>query len=603
MTPITPLMPLTPMGFGVSVPSLVLTLHIRVENALQPNILVVGGTITTEDEGNGWWSIKSRDEITQVSFNSSPDFSSVTKVECLIGKYITSMNQMFYNGNTYPNDVLESIFFGDAWDMTKLTSLSSCFDGLSGLICINRLDSRGAETARTGIFWGCTSLVQPNATAQAALMAADGINWVNANPCPSDTLPSIELIGSNPQTITINSYEEQGATATDAEDGDLIVDIDLTQLDETQIGTGKVFYSVTDSDGNTTVVARDIVIEANATVYPPSYKLTEDLIFYGGFNWIVNSALLPPTNPKYNAKIMYIADSTPYIVPTNHYTKGGFIYLPETVHADTEFIYPTDYIGWIIFSYDVEIDENFATTGNFKVGAFYTYGDGTADTYLGDQSTPMAISESGKVWNPPVESWKISNDAPDGLLPNTVETYTVITALSAGTPTPAMPNGIFINNITAYNDLTTVYALDDTNSVDRGVTIQVIDGANATSAGGMDTSDNSGVASDFELSEYFYVSDTGIPTMAFDINAPNGEYTISIVPSRNTTSVNRVGLYTLGSHGTQSVDAAGTGGGNTTLKAEWTNVTINNETITLSVAIAVGSSYAYANTIIIERTA
>jgi len=53
----------------------------------------------------------------------------------------------------------------------------------NSLLCITNLDTTNV-TEKTHMFSGCTSLVQPDATAQADLTDDDGADWVNPNACP-----------------------------------------------------------------------------------------------------------------------------------------------------------------------------------------------------------------------------------------------------------------------------------------------------------------------------------------------------------------------------------------------------------------------------------
>lgn len=70
----------------------------------------------------------------------------------------------------------------------------------------------------------------------------------------SNTAPVITLLGDNPQTIIVNdAYTELGATAFDAEDGDITgsIVIDSSAVDTSMIGGYIVTYDVTDSGAPT----------------------------------------------------------------------------------------------------------------------------------------------------------------------------------------------------------------------------------------------------------------------------------------------------------------------------------------------------------------
>ncbi len=77
--------------------------------------------------------------------------------------------------------------------------------------------------------------------------------------------PIITLNGDDPQTVLKDSpYVETNATATDPEDGDLSssIAIDSSGVDTSTVGTYIVMYTVTDSDGNTAIKTRTVLVTA-----------------------------------------------------------------------------------------------------------------------------------------------------------------------------------------------------------------------------------------------------------------------------------------------------------------------------------------------------
>lgn len=79
---------------------------------------------------------------------------------------------------------------------------------------------------------------------------------------PENTPPVITIIGANPITIIVgNSYTDLGATAADAEDGNITSQIVATSTVNTAVvGTYTVTYNVSDSDGLAAVPALRTVI-------------------------------------------------------------------------------------------------------------------------------------------------------------------------------------------------------------------------------------------------------------------------------------------------------------------------------------------------------
>ncbi len=82
-----------------------------------------------------------------------------------------------------------------------------------------------------------------------------------------DTKAPVITLKSNPDTYTLpnHPYTEEGYTATDNYDGDVTDKVTSEEKD------GKVYYSVTDSSGNTGTVEREIVYDDKT---PPTITLT-----------------------------------------------------------------------------------------------------------------------------------------------------------------------------------------------------------------------------------------------------------------------------------------------------------------------------------------
>ncbi len=79
---------------------------------------------------------------------------------------------------------------------------------------------------------------------------------------PVNTAPVITLIGANPATTTVGStYTDLGATAQDAEDGDLTTHIVVTgTVDTAVVGTTTLIYTVTDAGGLTATTTRVVEV-------------------------------------------------------------------------------------------------------------------------------------------------------------------------------------------------------------------------------------------------------------------------------------------------------------------------------------------------------
>lgn len=113
----------------------------------------------------------------------------------------------------------------------------------------------------------------------SALMFAAGT--VVLTGCGEDdtTPPVITLIGDNPHDLSLGEdYHEDGATATDDKDGDLTSSIVITgadAIDEDQVGSYNVNYSVSDAAGNVGDAVRAVNVVNDAEPWAGSYQVAD----------------------------------------------------------------------------------------------------------------------------------------------------------------------------------------------------------------------------------------------------------------------------------------------------------------------------------------
>lgn len=114
-----------------------------------------------------------------------------------------------------------------------------------------------------------TYVITYDVTDSGALAATQVTRTVNVN---EDMPPEITLVGNAAVTLTVGDvYTEQGATATDPEDGDLTANIVIggDAVNTAAAGTYTVTYNVMDSFGNAaTEVTRTVTV--NAAPEPPA---------------------------------------------------------------------------------------------------------------------------------------------------------------------------------------------------------------------------------------------------------------------------------------------------------------------------------------------
>ncbi|NLD69560.1 MAG: PHB depolymerase family esterase [Limnobacter sp.] len=78
---------------------------------------------------------------------------------------------------------------------------------------------------------------------------------------PPPGAPRISLIGPDPLELELGEeFVDPGATATDAEDGELPVTADCSSVDTGSTGRYSCVYRATDSDGNTSTATRAVVV-------------------------------------------------------------------------------------------------------------------------------------------------------------------------------------------------------------------------------------------------------------------------------------------------------------------------------------------------------
>jgi len=124
---------------------------------------------------------------------------------------------------------------------------------------------------------------------------APNTDYITLTVTPDVTAPIITLNGNNPQSITRgSSYIEAGAIVSDNADGDLTSDlvIDSSEVRINNVGTYTVYYSVSDSAGNTATATRIVnvvpvgtdIIDPVVTISSPTSgsiynSASRDLIF------------------------------------------------------------------------------------------------------------------------------------------------------------------------------------------------------------------------------------------------------------------------------------------------------------------------------------
>ena len=146
-------------------------------------------------------------------------------------------------------------------------------------------------------------VIQFNLEANLDTVTAYIDNLVSSTSVQDTTPPVIELVGVNPQELTVgDAYVELGAAATDDTDDDTAltatIAIDATAVDTATAGSYSVTYDVSDAAGNAaTQVIRTVTVEAAAiTSFPYCSSFDADLgdwsteIVSGTVDWVSSAA-------------------------------------------------------------------------------------------------------------------------------------------------------------------------------------------------------------------------------------------------------------------------------------------------------------------------
>ena len=90
-----------------------------------------------------------------------------------------------------------------------------------------------------------------------------------------NNIPVIKIKGQNPLDLNVgDKYLEDGATASDKEDGDITANIKTkSNVDTSKVGNYAVVYTVTDSDNNSVSATRVVNVHAVGVDSPPTLIL------------------------------------------------------------------------------------------------------------------------------------------------------------------------------------------------------------------------------------------------------------------------------------------------------------------------------------------
>ncbi len=138
-------------------------------------------------------------------------------------------------------------------------------------------------------------------------------------------------------------------------------------------------------------------------------------------NYIVNSSASSVT---YNARCFNISDDSDWLPSEAEYPKDGTIDLSGGKGLDTQYTPKVgDGIYWL---------QEIVKDVSYNIYALHIKENDVVDVYVGNENTPIILTESDKAYILPTESWKILEAIPD---------------IVESSPTELFPNGTFDTNI------------------------------------------------------------------------------------------------------------------------------------------------------------
>ena len=177
------------------------------------------------------------------------------------------------------------------------------------------------------------------------------------------TAPIVTLTGDASKTISLNgTYTEEGATATDDEDGEITPTVSGT-VDEDLTGTYTITYTATDAAGNVGTATRTVIVRNDAYSLEGTYDGSETDI-NGPYTYVQDNVVTASTTVNNRVEITRLGDfanNTVYMTVT-----GTTITIPNQTVSN---------VGTGSNSCDVHNRETSGTGAITSTGFTLTYSD------------------------------------------------------------------------------------------------------------------------------------------------------------------------------------------------------------------------------------
>ena len=301
MTPLVPLMPLSPIGIGLigalSNPIPSEPFYMTITSPVEPVFTtVIGGTITSTDNGDGTWTSKSDDVITTASLYNNKDITAA------VYKKTDDLNTMYQQHRG--NSALVSIEFKDSCDLSKVTSMGVAFrDTLITTLNMANMNL-GAVLNFSQLLYNCQELLDVTLPIICGSTATTKIHNIGAI-CPK--VKNVDLGGLTCVSTSISNGMFYGDT--------LLETIDMSNTDITVKSLENMFINceaLKTVDISMIKLSSDFISILNmvyscgelTTVKLPTITSTEDVSCYHSFYLCPKLVNIDWNNSSFNTSTM-----------------------------------------------------------------------------------------------------------------------------------------------------------------------------------------------------------------------------------------------------------------------------------------------------------
>ena len=221
----------------------------RVEVNQSGNYIDPGASAVDEVDGNVTVEINS----STVNISKIGEYNVTVSAEDSVGNSVTEIREVIVEDTTPPevtvngNTTIE-IQVNDDYVEENASAVDNSGESIE-VVITGEVNSSKAGTYT--ITYTATDDSNNTGTATRTVSVVNG------------EAPTITLQGDNPYVVEVNTtYSDPGATADDAEDGNITdsVEINTTALDMNSVGNYSVSYRVVDSDGNEVEIFREVEV-------------------------------------------------------------------------------------------------------------------------------------------------------------------------------------------------------------------------------------------------------------------------------------------------------------------------------------------------------